>query len=67
MILKCGMCDTKFKKGDTVYEQVKTIYQGRDETYPVEVISRWCEDCEIEMQKRVEDNLHRIEQTTKGI
>ena len=49
------MCDRKFEKGDTVYEQVKTIYDGTDETYPIEVISRWCFGCEFEMQKRVEE------------
>ncbi len=60
MILKCGMCDYEFKKGDTVFEQVRTTYQGDDETYPEEVISRWCVDCETEMDKRIGDKKEKI-------
>lgn len=61
VFLQCGLCEAEFKKGDTVYEQVRTIYDGQDETYPVEVMARWCEDCEAEMQKRLNDNLAKIE------
>lgn len=65
--LKCGICGELLKKGDTIYEQIEAVYQGGDETYPVHVISRWCLDCESEMQRTVEDNWNKIEQREKVV
>ena len=67
MKLKCEICDYEFKKDDIVFEEVRNIYRGKDETFPEEVLHRWCEDCEYETQRRLEQEWNQIEAKEKKV